>query len=160
MTLAGGTTQHVNEKVTISTEDMKIMDRYFDDFEVGERFRSGGATMTEADIINYALAYDPQPFHIDTEAAAKSAYGGLIASGQHTFGVGWRMFLQEGLFKACSMGSPGVDELRWTAPVRPGDTIYTEAEVLEILYAFSNLGITQTQPSGRGVGQRPAPFHF
>ena len=107
------------------------MDRYFDDFEVGERFRSGGATMTETDIINYALAYDPQPFHIDTEAAAKSAYGGLIASGQHTFGVGWRMFLQEGLFKVCSMGSPGVDELRWTAPVRPGDTIYTEAEVLE-----------------------------
>lgn len=87
--------------------------------------------MTEADIISYALAYDPQPFHIDVEAASKSAYGGLIASGQHTFGVGWRMFLQEGLFKACSMGSPGVDELRWTAPVRPGDTIYTEAEVLE-----------------------------
>jgi acyl dehydratase len=108
------------------------MDRYFDDFEVGERFRSRGATMTETDIINYALAYDPQPFHIDAEAAAKSAYGGLIASGQHTFGIGWRMFLQEGLFKACSMGSPGVDELRWTAPVRPGDTVYTEAEVLEI----------------------------
>ncbi len=87
--------------------------------------------MTESDIISYALAYDPQPFHIDVEAASKSAYGGLIASGQHTFGVGWRMFLQEGLFKACSMGSPGVDELRWTAPVRPGDTIYTEAEVVE-----------------------------
>lgn len=107
------------------------MDRYFDDFEIGERFRSNGATMTEADIIDFALAYDPQPFHIDTEAAAKSPYGGLIASGQHTFGIGWRMFLQEGLFKACSMGSPGVDELRWTAPVRPGDTIYTVADVLE-----------------------------
>jgi acyl dehydratase len=107
------------------------MDRYFDDFEIGERFRSNGATMTEADIIEFALAYDPQPFHIDTEAAAKSPYGGLIASGQHTFGIGWRMFLQEGLFKACSMGSPGVDELRWTAPVRPGDTIHTVADVLE-----------------------------
>jgi acyl dehydratase len=107
------------------------MDRYFDDFEVGERFRTGGATMTESDMIHYALAYDPQPFHIDTEAAAQSSYGGLIASGQHTLGVGWRMFLQEGLFKACSMGSPGMDELRWTAPVRPGDTIHTEAEVLE-----------------------------
>lgn len=107
------------------------MDRYFDDFEIGERFRSNGATMTEADIIEFALAYDPQPFHIDTEAAAKSSYGGLIASGQHTFGIGWRMFLQEGLFKACSMGSPGVDELRWTAPVRPGDTIHTVADVLD-----------------------------
>jgi len=107
------------------------MDRYFDDFEIGEQFRSNGATMTEADIIDFALAYDPQPFHIDAEAAAKSPYGGLIASGQHTFGVGWRMFLQEGLFKTCSMGSPGVDELRWTAPVRPGDTIYTVADVLE-----------------------------
>ncbi len=80
------------------------MDRYFDDFVIGERFQSRGATMTEADIIEFALAYDPQPFHIDTEAAAKSPYGGLIASGQHTFRIGWRMFLHEGLFKACSMG--------------------------------------------------------
>jgi acyl dehydratase len=105
--------------------------RYFDDFQVGERFRSPGATVTESEIVSYAFAYDPQPFHIDAEAAAESPFGGLIASGMHTLGVGWRMFLQEGLLKACSLGSPGIDELRWTAPVRPGDTIHTEAQVLK-----------------------------
>jgi len=107
------------------------MERYFDDFKVGERFRSKGVTLTEADVISFALAYDPQPFHIDVAAAAKSPFGELIASGLHTFALAWRMFLQEGLLSACSLGSPGVDELRWTAPVKPGDTIYTEAEVLE-----------------------------
>lgn len=86
------------------------MERYFDDPEIGERFRTGGVTMTEAEMIQLALAFDPQPFRIDVEEAAKSAFGGLIASGQQTFGVGWRMFVQEGLFKACSMGSPGMDE--------------------------------------------------
>ena len=110
---------------------MQSTNRYFDDFQVGERFRSQGVTLTEADIINFALAYDPQPFHIDREAAANSPFGGLIASGLHTFAMGWRMFLQEGLLRHCSLGSPGLDELRWTAPVRPGDTLYTEAEVME-----------------------------
>ena len=112
-------------------EITKRSERYFDDFEVGERFRSQGVTLTEADIVNFALAYDPQPFHIDREAAAASPFGGLIASGLHTFAMGWRMFLQEGLLRHCSLGSPGLDELRWTAPVRPGDTLHTEAEVVE-----------------------------
>jgi acyl dehydratase len=107
------------------------MERYFDDFKVGERFRSKGVTLTEAEIINFALAYDPQPFHLDTVAAAESPFGGLIASGLQTFALGWRMFLQEGVFSACSLGSPGIDELRWTAPVKPGDSLYTQAEVLE-----------------------------
>lgn len=106
-------------------------ERYFEDFAAGERFRCRGVTLTEAEVVNFALAYDPQPFHIDKEAAADSPFGGLIASGLQTFALGWRMFLQEGLLAACSMGSPGIDELRWTAPVRPGDTLYIEAEVLE-----------------------------
>jgi acyl dehydratase len=109
----------------------KQRDRYFEDFTVGEQFRSQGVTLTESDIVAFALAYDPQPFHIDSKAAAESPYGGLIASGLHTFALGWRMFLQEGVLSRCSLGSPGVDELRWTAPVRPGDTLYTEAEVVE-----------------------------
>ena len=107
------------------------MERYFDDFKVGERFRSKGVTLTEAEIISFALAYDPQPFHLDAVAAAQSPFGGLIASGLQTFALGWRMFLQEGAFSACSLGSPGIDELRWTAPVKPGDTLRTEAEVIE-----------------------------
>jgi acyl dehydratase len=107
------------------------MDRYFDDFKVGERFRSKGVTLTEAEIINFALAYDPQPFHLDAVAAAQLPFGGLIASGLQTFALGWRMFLQEGAFSACSLGSPGIDELRWTAPVKPADTLRTDAEVTE-----------------------------
>jgi acyl dehydratase len=111
---------------------MTTSERYFEDFRIGERFRSAGVSLTESEIIRFALDYDPQPFHVDVEAAAKSPFGGLIASGLQTFALGWRMFLQEGLLKACSMGSPGIDELRWTAPVRPGDTLYTEGEVMEL----------------------------
>lgn len=107
------------------------MNRYFDDFSPGDRFVSKGVTFTEADIIAFALRYDPQPFHIDLEAAARSPYGGLIASGFHTLAQGFRMMLQEGLFAECSMGSPGMDELRWLAPVRPGDTLHMEGEVVE-----------------------------
>jgi acyl dehydratase len=106
-------------------------DRYFDDFAIGERFVSSGVTLTQAMIVEFALHYDPQPFHIDVEAATESAFGGLIASGFQTFAIGFRMFLGLGLFRTCSMGSPGVDELRWTRPVRPGDTLRQIAEVLE-----------------------------
>jgi acyl dehydratase len=130
------------------------MERYFDDFKVGERFRSKGVTLTEAEVIDFALAYDPQPFHIDIEAAKKSPFGQLIASGLHTFALGWRMFLHEGLFNACSLGSPGVDELRWTAPVLPGDTIYTEAEVLEVRASTSKLDRGTLRMGYRIVNQR------
>ncbi len=111
---------------------MMTSQRYLDDFRVGERFRSDGISLTEGEIIAFALKYDPQPFHLDVNAAAKSEYGGLIASGFHTLVVCFRMFIQRGLLTACSMGSPGIDELRWLAPVRPGDTLTTEAEVLEM----------------------------
>jgi acyl dehydratase len=104
-------------------------DRYFDDFEIGERFESRGATVSESQILDFALTYDPQPFHLDTDAAAQSPYGGLIASGFHTLALAFRMFYQEKVINACSMGSPGMSELRWLAPVRPGDTIRSLAEV-------------------------------
>jgi acyl dehydratase len=129
-------------------------ERYFDDFQVGERFRSQGVTLTETDVISFALAYDPQPFHIDVEAAAKSPFGGLIASGLQTFALGWRMFLQEGLLRACSLGSPGIDELRWTAPVRPGDTLYTEAEVKEVRPSASKPDRGTLRMAYRIVNQR------
>jgi len=106
--------------------------RYFDDFQAGERFVSAGATISEAAILDFALAYDPQPFHLDTMAAAKGPYGGLIASGFQTLALTFRMFYQANIVNACSMGSPGFDELRWLLPVRPGDTLTAEAEVLEV----------------------------
>lgn len=105
--------------------------RYFDDFQIGEKFTSRGVTFTEGDIIDFGLKYDPQPFHIDIEAAAQTVYGGLIASGFQTLSLALRMILQEGITAVCSMGSPGMDEVRWLAPVRPGDTLHVEAEVID-----------------------------
>ncbi len=104
--------------------------RYFEDFQIGERFSSPGATLSESQILDFAMSYDPQPFHLDMEAAAESSYGGLIASGFQTLALGFRMFYQANVINACSLGSPGMDELRWLAPVRPGDTLHTEVEVV------------------------------
>ena len=108
-----------------------MADKYFDDFEVGERVVTPGVTLTESLIIDFALRYDPQPFHIDAEAAKASNYAGLIASGFQTFALAFRMVLETGVFRACGMGSPGCDELRWLKPVRPGDTLHSELEVIE-----------------------------
>jgi acyl dehydratase len=108
-----------------------MAERYFDDFAVGERFVTRGVTLTESGIIGFAMTYDPQPFHIDVEAAAQGNYGGLIASGFQTLALGFRMVLETGIFRDASMGSPGFDELRWLRPVRPGDTLHTELEVKE-----------------------------
>jgi acyl dehydratase len=108
-----------------------MTDRYFDDFAIGERIVTHGVTLTESMIIDFALRYDPQPFHLDVEAARQSNYGGLIASGFQTLALGFRMVLETGVFRAASMGSPGFDELRWLKPVRPGDTLHTEIEVME-----------------------------
>ncbi len=104
---------------------------YLDDFAPGDRFESAGKTFTEAEIVDFAFRYDPQPIHIDVEAAKGSPYGGLIASGFHTMAVGFRMLWQTGVFNACSLGSPGLDEVRWLLPVRPGDTLRTAVEVVE-----------------------------
>jgi acyl dehydratase len=105
--------------------------RYFDEFNVGESLISPGVTLTEASIIDFAFQYDPQRFHIDTEAAEKSPYGGLIASGFQTLTYAFRMFFHLGVINDTSFGSPGIDELRWTEPVRPGDTIRTQVTILE-----------------------------
>ena len=109
-----------------------MADRYFEDFVVGERFVSRGATLTESLIMDFAWQYDPQPIHIDAEAAADWGFNGLIASGFQTLVVAFRLFYQEKVWNAASLGSPGMDEVRWLKPVRPGDTIHTEVEVLEV----------------------------
>lgn len=106
--------------------------RYLDDFAVGDTFMSPGVTLTESQIVDFALTYDPQPFHLDTQAAAASPYGGLIASGFQTLALGFRLFIQSGMLGESSIGSPGIDELRWLAPVRPGDTLRTVVRVLEV----------------------------
>ena len=108
-----------------------MTDLYFEDFYVGRRFTTRGVTLTEAEIISFALVYDAQPFHIDVVEAAKSDFGGLVASGLQTLSLSFRLFLQTGVLRACSLGGFGIDELRWPQPVRPGDTIRVEIEVIE-----------------------------
>ena len=106
--------------------------QWFDDFEVGQRFLSQGVTLTEASIVDFAFRYDPQRFHVDREAAARPPFGGLVASGFQTLALSFRKFFELGIIRESGIGAPGIEELRWTAPVRPGDTLYTEAEVIGI----------------------------
>jgi acyl dehydratase len=108
-----------------------MTDYYFEDFKAGQNFVSGGTTITEAQIIDYALKYDPQPFHLDVEAAKETIFGGLIASGWLTNALSFRLWYDMGLMKASSLGSPGIEQVRWLKPVRPGDTIHTEIEILD-----------------------------
>ena len=105
---------------------------FLDDLSEGQRFTTPGLTLTEAEIIDFAWRYDPQPFHLDTRAAAASPYGGLIASGFQSLALCFRLFIQSGILAESSMGSPGIDELRWLAPVRPGDTLHGRIEVLSV----------------------------
>jgi acyl dehydratase len=104
---------------------------YFEDFVVGLRRELGSRTLSADEIVGFAREYDPQPFHVDADAAARSPFGGLIASGWQTCGVAMRIMVEGYLLNSASMGSPGVDEVRWTKPVRPGDTLTVFSTVLE-----------------------------
>ncbi len=106
-------------------------DLYFEDFTVGRRFESAGMTLTESQILDFAWAWDPQPFHIDVEAANAGPYGGLISSGFQTMCIAFRLIHATGYLEVASMGSPGIDELRWYKPVRPNDTLKVVGEVQE-----------------------------
>ena len=104
---------------------------WFEDFTPGRTFHTAGATISEAAILDFAFRFDPQPFHLDKTEAEKSIYGGLIASGFQTMIMAFRLWHAENVMNTCSAGSPGIDELRWILPVRPGDTIRVRVEVQE-----------------------------
>lgn len=104
---------------------------YWEDFYPGQVREAGGYSLTEEEIIEFAKKYDPQPFHTDIEKAKQTYFGGLIASGWQTAGMCMRMLCDLYLIEAASLGSPGVDELRWVKPVRPGDTLRLKSTVLE-----------------------------
>jgi len=106
--------------------------RHWEDFQVGEVVEVGPVTVTEEEIVEFATRFDPQPFHIDPEAAKQSMFGGLIASGWHTIALFMGMFVRGVLLDSASLGSPGVDEIRWTAPVRPGDTLVGRSTVSDV----------------------------
>lgn len=104
----------------------------FDDLSVGQRFPFAARTVTQDEIIAFAKDFDPQLFHIDTEKAKHSPFGGLIASGWHTCSLMMRMLCDAWVSHSTSVGSPGIDELKWAHPVRPGDTLKGYAEVLAL----------------------------
>ena len=105
--------------------------KYWEDFAVGETVQLGTYEVTREEILEFASRYDPQPFHVDEEAAATGPFNGLAASGWHTAAMFMRLFV-DGIFKdSASMGSPGVEQIRWTAPVRPGDVLTARVRVVE-----------------------------
>lgn len=121
--------------------------RYFEDYVTGSVHEFGTIAVDEADVIAFGRRYDPQPFHTDPEAAKRSPFGGVIASGWHTAGLMMRLVVEHYLSHVASLASPGVDELRWLLPVRPGDTLSVRATVLDVRRSRSkpDRGIVHTQ---------------
>jgi len=118
------------------TSDMtfitSVENRYLEDYVPGAVHEFCCIHVEESEIIAFARRFDPQPFHTDPEAAKGSAYGGLIASGWHTASLMMRLFVDHYLARAASLGSPGVDELRWLKPVRPGDSLLLRVTVADV----------------------------
>lgn len=125
-----------------------------DELIVGEIFETQGYTLSQADITGFAFSFDPQPFHIDEMAAQQSIFGGIIASGFHTIAICFRLFIQCGIFTKSSLGGTGLDEVRWFAPVRAGDTLTAEVEVINLVPSKSkeDRGVAVLQY--RGYNQR------
>jgi acyl dehydratase len=106
--------------------------KYLEDFQVGEVLQAGSSVVSREEILQFAQQFDPQPFHVDDEAARSSIFGGIIASGWHTAAMAHRLLVKHVLSISAAMGSPGIDELRWLLPVRPGDELLLRLEVLSI----------------------------
>ena len=103
----------------------------FDDFIPGRTFDLGSVDVTKDEIVEFASRFDPQPFHIDPEAAARTMFGGIIASGWHTCSMCMRLLVDGLLANSTSLGSPGMEQIRWLAPVRPGDRLTARSTVEE-----------------------------
>jgi len=108
-----------------------VEDRYFEDYVPGTVYEFGSIAVEESEMIAFAGRFDPQLFHTDPVAAGKSVFGGLIASGWYTASLTMRLLVDHYISHVASLGSPGVDELRWLKPVRPGDTLSVRVTLLE-----------------------------
>jgi acyl dehydratase len=119
---------------------------YFDDYALGSTYECGSVSIDQASIVAFAKEFDPQPFHVDPVAAAAGPYGGLIASGWHTAALVMRLLVENYLAAESSLGSAGLDELRWPHPLRPGDTLRVRATVVESRRSLSkpDRGIVKT----------------
>jgi acyl dehydratase len=109
------------------------MIEWFDDLKLGMRFKSGKTTVSREDILRFAAEFDPQPFHLDEEAAKQTVFKGLAASGWHTAAIAMNLAVQVRPFGPHPLLGLGVDDLRWPKPVRPGDTLHLEGEVVELV---------------------------
>jgi acyl dehydratase len=114
-----------------------ITDRYFEDYLVGSVHQFGSIAVEQDEVISFARRFDPQDFHTDPEAAKRTMFGGLIASGWHTAGLMMRLYADHYLSKVASLSSPGLDELRWLKPVRPGDSLSVRVTVLDAVASRS-----------------------
>jgi len=108
-------------------------DRYFEDYIEGDVHRFGTIAVEADEIIAFAKRFDPQVFHTDPEAAKQTPFGGLIASGWHTAGLMMRLYVEHYLTNVASLASPGLDELRWLKPVRPGNILSVRVTVLKAM---------------------------
>jgi len=111
---------------------MRMSGRYLEDFVVGQTFSSGRLRISAEQIIAFAMEFDPQPFHLDEAAAQKAVFQGLVASGWHTAALTMRLLVESELKPAGGIIGVGFDEFRWPRPVRPGDELRIESEVLEV----------------------------
>jgi acyl dehydratase len=130
-----------------------VPDLYFEDFEPGQVYELGSKVVSEDEIVAFARQFDPQPFHLDTEAAKDSVFGGLIASGWHTGAMWMRLYVDSLLGGASGQGSSGIEELRWLAPVRPGDTLSGRLIVLEATSSERHPGRGTIRIRGEMVNQ-------
>ena len=134
------------------------MARYFEDVSAGDVYELDGRyEVTREEVLDFAEQYDPQPFHLDDEAAADSIFGSLAASGWHTASMCMRLLVDDFLEPETSMGARGVDELRWIRPVYPGDTLRVEVEILETRGSESRpeMGHVRTQLTGYNQDDEP-----
>jgi acyl dehydratase len=127
---------------------------YFEDVVVGQTERFGRYEVTAKEIVEYARQFDPQPFHVDEEAAKQSMFEGLIASGWHTGAMFIRMICDHALPQAATMGALGFDDLKWLRPVRPGDVLSVETRVAEKVDRPSRHGVGTVKIEGRVLNQR------
>lgn len=126
---------------------------YWEDFTVGGTMEMGRHTFTEAEIIDFARQFDPQPFHVDPAAAKASFFGGLIASGWHTCAIAMRLMVDRYVGRSASLGSPGLDNIRWLAPVRAGDTLTYRRTTTDARPSASKPGIGLVHSRWEAVNQ-------
>lgn len=127
---------------------------WWEDFKVGEAAELGRHTFTEEEIVAFGRQFDPQPFHTDRLSAENTVFGGLIASGWHTCAMGMRLLSDTLLSKTVSLGSPGIDNIRWLKPVRAGDTVIYRRVVVEARASTTRKGVGLVKHRWEAVNQR------